>query len=332
MHPLIDLSKWQGVPDFNVMRSHGVEAVIIRAGNGLAYDPTYNRNCDAARTAGLLIGAYWFCNPKVSTGKTQGVALADASNRHECDLPAMLDVEKYTNEPGPASAAIYGSKYAKWLHEMEFAITDDTGREPLMYTNRAYWDGPIDGKPGNPPHLGDQTFGHLDLICARYPFYSPAQCAAHPVPADAQTWDEWIMAETTARPQVPRGWDDWDAWQFSAGFNGMGPTYGCQSADLDLNIVRDDAWLRWASKPQPSTPGRFTMLANNAETTIANNEHGVPQSYPPHAVKWAILFDPSKPAGLQFTKSHLGPAVYADVQGLPEGALSNAQLVAMPDA
>jgi hypothetical protein len=39
----------------------------------------------------------------------------------------------------------------------------------------------------------------------------------------------------------------WAGWQFSAGFNRQGAGYGCQSSDLDLNIIRADAWERWTS-------------------------------------------------------------------------------------
>ncbi|HRE02831.1 MAG TPA: hypothetical protein PLV68_16135, partial [Ilumatobacteraceae bacterium] len=85
------------------------------------------------------------------------------------------------------------------------------------------------------------TFGDLDLICARYPWYSTTAAAANVPPVNAADWGDWLLARTTKRPQVPDGWDDWDGWQFSAGYNGRGPTYGATSADLDLNIVRPEA-------------------------------------------------------------------------------------------
>jgi len=223
------------------MVANHVAGVIIRSSNGVKVDPMLATYMTDAKAAGLPVGVYHFINPKVGTAVSQGEMLAAAHNAWACDLPPMLDVENYANEAGPASAAIYGPPFAAWLHTMVDTVTALTGRDPLIYTNAAYWN----------PSVNDATFGHLDLVCARYPFYSPAACAAHVPPVDARDWDEWVMAATAKRPQVPRGWNTWQAWQFSAGYNGRGHTYGASSADLDLNIARDDAWQRWTAKPPP---------------------------------------------------------------------------------
>lgn len=255
MIPFIDVSRHQGTINFTTMRSRGVEGVYLRAGNGIVNDPTFPVFLHAARAADLKVGAYWFCNPKVSGGADQGRRLAAWHAWGACELPVMFDVEDYSHQVGPSSAEIYGSRYAAWLHAGIDAAAQATNEQPILYTNKAYWDGPIHGVKGAAPHVGDPSFGHLDLICARYPFYDPAACAAHVPPLDAESWDEWIMAETPKRPQVPTGWSTWAAWQFSAGFNGRGHAYGATSADLDLNIARDDAWARWLNlPPQPPTP------------------------------------------------------------------------------
>lgn len=241
MVPFTDISKHQGAVDFRRMADNHVAGVLIRAGNGIRPDPMCDTYVAGARAAGLLVGLYWFCNPKVSNGVTQGQLLAAAHTRHRAELRPMLDVEDYADEAGPGGS-IPAPQFAAWLRGMVAEVAKV--RTPLIYTNGAYWNA----------HVAASDFGHLDLICARYPFYSPQACAAHVPPLDARDWDEWIMAETTKRPQVPNGWDTWDAWQFSAGYNGRGHAYGCTSDDLDLNIARDDAWARWldhAPKPPP---------------------------------------------------------------------------------
>lgn len=255
MIPFIDVSRHQGTINFTTMRSRGVEGVYLRAGNGIANDPTFPIFVPAARAAGLKIGAYWFANPKVSSGADQGRRLAAWHAWADCEMSPMVDVEDYSGQVGPESAEIYGRKFEAWLHANVDTLASLANEQPNLYTNAAYWDGPIHSVSGAGPHVGATTFGHLDLICARYPFYSPADCAAHVPPLDARSWDEWIMAETPKRPQVPRGWSTWAAWQFSAGFNGRGHAYGCTSDDLDLNIARDDAWARWLHAPaQPPAP------------------------------------------------------------------------------
>lgn len=232
MVPFTDISKWQGAVDFQRMVDNHVAGVLIRAGNGITTDRMCDRYVAGARAAGLKVGLYWFCNPKVSSGVHQGQLLAAAHARHRPDVRPMLDVEDYSGEAGPGGS-IPAPQFATWLRGMAAEVAKTC--TPLIYTNGSYWNA----------HVGASDFGHLDLICARYPFYSPAACAAHVPPVDARDWDEWIMAETSKRPQVPSGWDTWDAWQFSAGFNGRGHVYGVSSIDLDLNIARDDAWARW---------------------------------------------------------------------------------------
>jgi GH25 family lysozyme M1 (1,4-beta-N-acetylmuramidase) len=241
MIPFIDISRHQGTVDFKVMASRNVPGVICRAGNGTRIDPTFVDFTTRARAAGMVVGAYWFCNPRVGSARQQGEMLAAAHNAMGCELPPMLDVEDYTREAGSASNDLYGPRFAAWLHDMADTVAAGTGRDPLIYTNAAYWN----------PSVNDTTFGHLDLVCARYPFYSPAACAANVPPVDARDWDDWLFAATSKRPQVPRGWDTWAAWQFSAGYNGRGHVYGCTSADLDLNIARDDAWERWIGTTAP---------------------------------------------------------------------------------
>lgn len=70
-------------------------------------------------------------------------------------------------------------------------------------------------------------------------------------------------------------------------------------------------------------------IITNSETTIARNEAGELTSYPRLAVKWALIYDPTKPKGKRTSKDHLSPADY--VPGLPETPKTNAELVAIPD-
>ena len=255
MVPFTDISKHQGPIDFRKMAANNVAGVIIRAGNGTRVDPMLRTYMLGAKAAGLKVGVYWFCNPRVGTAKQQGEMLAAAHLAWDCDLPPMLDVESYLNEAGSPSDNIFGERYAAWLMEMALTVDEITDRLATVYTNKSYWDGSSNPRvKGAPPNVGSPDFGSRDLICARYPFYSYVQAAIHVPPLDAQDWDEWIMAETDLRPQVPRGWSTWQAWQFSAGYNGRGPAYGCTSADLDLNICRDDVWERWTSEPVTTQP------------------------------------------------------------------------------
>lgn len=59
----IDVSKWQGVIDFDAVSKSGIDFVIIRAGYGKETwqkDPYFERNYKNAVLAGLKVGAYWY--------------------------------------------------------------------------------------------------------------------------------------------------------------------------------------------------------------------------------------------------------------------------------
>lgn len=244
MIPVVDISQWQGAVNFKLMASRGVKGVIVRAGNGDAFDLLYGTYVFAAHAAGLKVGSYWFVNPKVGSAVQAGTLLAQVHNEWHLELPPMLDVESYAAERG-TKPALAGPAFARWIHMMA-DIVEAKARRPIIYANGSFWNA----------NVGDATFGDYDLVCARYPFYSPAACAAHVPPSDAAQWGDWIMKETASRPQSPMGWSTWAGWQFSAGYNGRAAHYGCSSSDLDLNIIRPDVWARWtgiapATKPAP---------------------------------------------------------------------------------
>lgn len=235
--PVTDISRHQGAVNFVRMASRGVRAVIIRLGNGTKNDDRAGEYVPAARAAGLAVGGYWFCNPKVDV--TGGAQMARMVRRARelgpFDLPLMMDVESYTLEPSGGWPALSGQAYMRWLEDGADVLTtaDPHGDRPIVYTNRAYFDG---------MNMVAGRLADCPLIVARYPFYY--QGAPQP-PVDASQWDDWIIGATTKRPQVPVGWSDWDGWQFAAGFDRMGAIYGTSSDDLDLNIIKPDAYAAW---------------------------------------------------------------------------------------
>jgi hypothetical protein len=264
--PVCDVSQHQGRIDFNVMRARGVKGLIFRATHGRSVDTRCAEYVRGARAAGYRdsdLGTYSFINPKRGSGRDIADAWVDAVEMAfgHTNTFYMLDVEHYATEPG-AGKIIHGDEFAHWLHEcvdklLALGIRQD---RIIFYTNRAYWDGPVDhARPSLGKWVGSAAFGVHDLIVARYPFYSHAAYArvGYP-PADAGQWDEWIMSKTPSRPSLPTGWNNWDGWQFAAGFNRQGRVFGCESDDLDLNIVDPEAWRRWTSSlptaPIPNPP------------------------------------------------------------------------------
>lgn len=248
--PIIDISRHQGAVNFNVMRSKGIPGLIMRATHGKTHDDAVERYYADARAAGYDkqdIGFYSFINPKRGGGAETARATFEFIKKFREDTSRilyMLDVESYINEPpNRGSSPVSGAAFSRYLrdHINEFKrLAPDS--YIMAYSNSAYWDssqGPRD------PVLASE----LDWLVPRYPVYSLSGYQRYPVPSNPTQWDEWAWARKPQGPIKPKG-STWHGWQFSAGYNRQGPVYGCQSSDLDLNIVTREAWNRWTQKQQ----------------------------------------------------------------------------------
>lgn len=253
--PVVDVSQHQGVIDFGRMAGEGVAGVILRAVHGLDVDDRAFANYEAARAhfPSEAIGWYPFLNPKRGTGRQCAEALCSTILRAtggEWAPFTMIDAESYAREtPQPGSNPVTGAAYAAWVREHEATVAEilpTTNR--IGYTNSAFWD----------PTVGDAALAAtFDWIVPRYPVYTILGYLAHPLPEPAR-WPEWCAywLSRGRGPLPPAGAGGWAGWQFSAGWNRQGARYGCQSRDLDLNIIRADAWARWttpAAVPPPTT-------------------------------------------------------------------------------
>lgn len=287
MIPVCDTSEHQGPINHRLMRSRGVRGLIPRATHGFKVDKRLHEHMLTAREAGYQdrdFGFYPFINPKRGGGAPSARFFVDTVGKAlgHLDTFVMYDCESFINEPPLEVTAIRGRAYVDWMHAFDEAVAQNAPQmRRIMYTNASFW---------NPWTNVDRSFGHLDLVVARYPFYSDAAYArvGYP-PPDADQWDEWIMSKTASRPQAPAGWDSWEGWQFAAGYNNQGPVFGCASDDLDLCIMRPDAWARWTRQAQtPPTP--VPHLEESDMVIITNSERRA--DLDPLQGKWQLAQNP----------------------------------------
>ena len=130
----VDISFWQGSPDFEKMKKAGATFVYIKASQNVWADKSFQTNWEGAKAAGLLRGAYHFY-------RTSAPAKAQAEHfiRHVTlepgDLPPVLDVE-----PTNAQIKAYGGTekllqaIRTWLHVVEQAV----GVRPILYVNQYF--------------------------------------------------------------------------------------------------------------------------------------------------------------------------------------------------
>jgi hypothetical protein len=256
--PIVDVSRHQGDIDFLVMRARGVRGLILRATHGRTADDRATSYYRLALEAGFEpheVGWYSFINPKRGTGRecaetTTGLMLGFVGGR----IPAfyMLDIEPYVNEPPRVGqnawpAAQHRAAFSAWLREHVATMRALLPDTPILaYSNASFYDGMV----------GDfDLAASLEWIVPRYPVSTPAGYQRWPLP-NVHGWEEWAFARAPDGPKSPMG-VPWAGWQFSAGNNGQGARYGASSSNLDLNIVRPDAWARWtgqAPAPDPISP------------------------------------------------------------------------------
>ncbi|MFC6704710.1 GH25 family lysozyme [Flexivirga alba] len=98
-------------------------------------DPTFSRNYNGARSAGIIRGAYHFANPAGASGKTQADFFISHGGAWRADgytLPGALDVEGSCYSKTPAAMVT-------WIKAFVAEYKLKEGRTPVIYTNRAWW-------------------------------------------------------------------------------------------------------------------------------------------------------------------------------------------------
>jgi GH25 family lysozyme M1 (1,4-beta-N-acetylmuramidase) len=169
----IDVSSWQGAIDWSAVAGAGIKFAIVRIGDGSYHDRYFAANWAGARSAGLIRGAYQFFEPGQDALMQADLVVAAVGRLGPGDLPVTIDVE--APSPGVSSAA-----YARSIHQWVDRVTAGTGRAPMIYTGRYYWD----------PYVASSDFTSLPLWHAQY--------------------------TTAACPNLNDRWSDWAFWQYTS--------------------------------------------------------------------------------------------------------------------
>jgi lysozyme len=204
----IDVSKWQGEMSWARARSAGARFAFIRAGaistlGELYTDYEFSRNAEIAPDY-LPVGYYFYFRPQFDA-VAQANYFATLIRGKRQVLPPVLDLE-HSGDPKMHPAAI-----TEAAQTFIYQIYNRLDRWPILYS-RAEW--------LNTNTITIKTWKVIDLWVARY-----KQSLTHP-------WGDGYC--------IPRDFEDWKFWQWSAGGNGKGPYYGAQSKSIDLNYFNGD--------------------------------------------------------------------------------------------
>lgn len=137
----IDVSLWNGVVDWEKMKTQGYDFSYVKATEGeKIIDKQFSRNWTSAKSAGLSPGAYHFFHPKQDIGNQVNNFVSTLGKLRLGDLPPMLDIETtddHSIESGGvvdwSRADIPGIRAAvqKWLIDVEKVV----GIKPIYYMN-----------------------------------------------------------------------------------------------------------------------------------------------------------------------------------------------------
>lgn len=92
----IDISKYQPTVDFAKVKAAGYDFVIIRAGLGKGtVDSYFEKHYNAAKQAGLYVGAYWYSYATtISDAKQEADAFIKVLKGKQFEMPVYYDLEE----------------------------------------------------------------------------------------------------------------------------------------------------------------------------------------------------------------------------------------------
>ncbi len=140
----IDVSKWNGEIDWDIVKAEGVEFAIIRCGyrgsssGWLVEDPYFYKNIEGARKAGVKVGIYFF---------TQAVSLVEAVEEasmviallgdFEPEYPIFIDVEGAAGGNGRADGLDAATRTA--VVNAFCQTIQNAGMEAGVYSSRNWY-------------------------------------------------------------------------------------------------------------------------------------------------------------------------------------------------
>ncbi|MEM9022809.1 MAG: glycoside hydrolase family 25 protein [Bacteroidota bacterium] len=150
----IDVSHYQGQPNWNELRGDGIAFAFAKATGGLTdTDPEFSTNWSNMKAAGIIRGAYHFYYAADDPEKQADHFLSAITQLQPGDLPPVLDLEE-GGVSGTVDKAAYASGVFTWLQKVEKAV----GLKPIIYTDPNF----------SSEYLTDPKFGNYPLWLAEY--------------------------------------------------------------------------------------------------------------------------------------------------------------------
>lgn len=158
-----DVSFYQEAIDFVKMKAAGVDGVIIRAGQRYWVDPKFSINWEAAKSAGLLRGSYWFYDGREDPKKQANLWYSLIKS----DMGELVHVPDLEDNYG----GTYANKASRKLFVSEFQSVSKLPDKKIVIYSGFYW--------WNENMGADAWFSKYRLWLA---WYSPEEVVRVPAP------------------------------------------------------------------------------------------------------------------------------------------------------
>ena len=133
----IDVSAYDGTPDYAALKKDGVSFVIVRAGYGQGHeDPTAKPNLQAAAKNAVPAGAYWFSYAlSVEDAKREAADCIACLQGQKVDLPVFYDFEYDTLRYAKDKGVTLGKREYNAFAEAFLDAVTAAGYKPGIYYN-----------------------------------------------------------------------------------------------------------------------------------------------------------------------------------------------------
>lgn len=199
----IDVSKWQGKMDWKKAAGAGVRYAAVRCTVGDYYkDAEFERNWTLAKEEGIYVTAYHVVAPAAGGKRITAQAQMDF-------FMDFLEKVEPPDWPLVLDCELSSGQDTRYVTSVvqKCAETINTlmQENPIIYTAMGWWNANI-------------------------------------LPWDGwENYPLWVANYTSApQPLLPRDWNDWSIWQWSADGNNKGAYYGAQSNAIDLNRMKKE--------------------------------------------------------------------------------------------
>ncbi len=134
----IDVSKWQGVIDWNKVKNAGVEFAMIRASYGSSnLDPKFEANYQGAKDSGIAVGAYHYSHATtIEMAKIEVDFLIKTLEGKQFEYPICLDLED-------KAQLDLDKKTLADIALVYFDTLTEAGYYPMLYSSKSWFTGKL---------------------------------------------------------------------------------------------------------------------------------------------------------------------------------------------